>query len=345
MRRVVFNMHDERPAWAPPSWVLDRLREGLPEGFHLVDVRAPVSGRGDGGGVSDEALTAVRGAEVYLGLGLPRPLLLAALEEPAQLRWVHTGAAGVGSLLHPELLQRDILLTNSAGIHAEPMAETVLAMMLHFSRGIDYAAAAQRRREWDTATFERLDSGVRELNGATVGIVGYGGIGRAVARRARGLGMTVLAVRRRAGAEADDLATILTGENALAQLLAESDIVVVCLPATAHTRGMLGAQELAQMRDGAVLINVARGGIVDEQALLLELQSGRLRGAALDVFSEEPLPPDSPLWDAPRLLILPHVSATTPGFWDRQAMLILDNLDRYAEGRPLRNTVDLSAGY
>jgi phosphoglycerate dehydrogenase-like enzyme len=345
MRRVVFNMHDERPAWAPPPWVLDRLREGLPAGFQLVDVRSPVTGRGDGGGVSDEALAAVRGAEVYLGLGLPRELLLAALKEPGGLRWVHTGAAGVGSLLHPELVQRDIVLTNSAGIHAEPMAETVLAMMLHFSRGIDYAVAAQRRRSWDTASYERVDSGVRELNGATVGIIGYGGIGRAVARRARALGMTALALRRRAEAEPDDQATILTGADALPQLLSGSDIVVVCLPATAETRGLLGAAELAQMREGAVLINVARGGIIDEAALLLELESGRLRGAALDVFSEEPLPPESPLWDAPRLLILPHVSATTPHFWDRQAMLILDNLDRYAEGRPLRNVVDPTAGY
>jgi phosphoglycerate dehydrogenase-like enzyme len=343
MRRVVFNMRDERPAWAPPAGTVDRLRAALPAGFELVDVHAPVSGRGDGGGASDEALSAIRGAEVYLGLGLPRVLLEAALAEPCRLRWVHTGAAGVASLLHPELAQRGIVLTNSAGIHAEPVAETVFAMALYFARGIDCATRAQHDARWDAAAYERADSGIAELAGATIGIVGYGGIGRAVARRAVALGMTVLAVRRKP--EHDDAARLLYGEDALERLLEASDVIVLTIPSTALTRGMIGAPQLARMRPGAILINVARGDVIDERALVAALEQGRLRGAALDVFATEPLPAGSPLWRMPNVLITPHVSATSPRYWERQTGLIADNLERYTAGRPLRNTVDPAAGY
>src|SRR5690606_10706697 len=195
MRRAVFNMRDERPVWAPPADFTERLRAALGDGWGLTDVAAPVSGRGDGGGTSDEALRAIHGAEVYLGLGLPRDLLLAGLKG-GRLRWIHTGAAGVASLLHDELISSDIVLTNSAGIHAPPIAETVLGMMLHFARGFDHAVRAQQQAEWRPDAFEQSESGVRELAGATLGIVGYGGIGREVARRARALGMHVVATRR-----------------------------------------------------------------------------------------------------------------------------------------------------
>jgi phosphoglycerate dehydrogenase-like enzyme len=346
MRRVVFNMRDERPVWSPPAWVAERLRAALPPDVEFIDVQAPVSGRGDGGGLSEAALAAVRGAEVYLGLGLPRPLLQAALAPPRRLRWIHTGAAGVASLLHPELLEGDVVLTNSAGIHAEPMADSVLAAMLHFARGFDHAIAAQQRREWDAAVFEAEDSGVREIAGATVGIVGYGGIGNAVAKRAAALGMRVVALRRRAAGEHDHPGiTVVAGDDALARLLRESDYVVLTVPSTAQTRGMIGRTEFAALKDGAVLINVARGDVVEEDALLHALVSGRLRGAALDVFATEPLPADSPLRQAPRLLITPHVSAVSPRFWERQCGLITDNIERYLAGRPLRNVVDVEAGY
>jgi phosphoglycerate dehydrogenase-like enzyme len=373
MRRVVFNMQDERPVWSPPPWVATRLREALPAGFELVEVAAPVSGRGDGGGVSAEAYEAVRGAEIYFGLGLPRELLLAALAEPRRLRWIHTGAAGVASLLHPELRDSGILLTNSAGIHGPPIAETVLGMMLHFARGLDRAVRAQQRAEWDATSFERSDSGIREIAGATLGIVGYGGLGRALARRARALGMRVLVVRRRlpspAAASAPDAPAprwidggpggdsqvgmdetgpadeIMSGTGALHRLLEESDFVVLAVPATPATRGMIGAAELARMRAHAVLINVARGAVIDEAALLAALRERRLGGAALDVFTSEPLPPASGFWALDNVLITPHVSATTPRFWDRQTQLMLDNLGRYHAGEPLRNTVDPDAGY
>jgi phosphoglycerate dehydrogenase-like enzyme len=349
MRRAVFNMRDERPAWSPPAWVAARLRDAIPPDWELVEVGEPVSGRGDGGGVGARALAAVRGAEIYLGLGLPRDLLHAALEPPARLRWVHTGAAGVASLLHDELVSYNIVLTNSAGIHAEPMADTVLGMMLHFARGLDYAVHARRHGTWDTEPFERRDSGIGELADATAGIIGYGGVGRAVARRATALGMNVLALRRhptdpRVDPDSDAV-TILHGEGALDRVLSRSDVVVLTTPSTPHTRGLIGAAQLETMRRGAVLINVARGDVIDEAALIEALRNGRLRGAGLDVFATEPLPADSPLWHLPNVLITPHVSATTPRFWERQADLILDNLNRYLHGRPLRNVVDVAAGY
>jgi phosphoglycerate dehydrogenase-like enzyme len=224
------------------------------------------------------------------------------------------------------------------------MAESVLGMMLHFARGFDHAVRAQARREWGKRPFEEDLLAAREVAGAVCGILGLGGIGREVAARARALGMAVVAVRRRpepgpAGVE------LLHGEGALAELLERSDYVVITVPSTAATRGLVGAAELARLRPGTVLINVARGDVVDEAALADALRSGRLRGAGLDVFSREPLPPESPLWDLDNVLITPHVSGTTPRFWRREMDLVVANVGRYLRGEPLRNQVDKQLGY
>jgi phosphoglycerate dehydrogenase-like enzyme len=369
VRRLVFNMRDERPVWAPPAWVVDRLRAELPRDFELLDVAAPVSGRGDGGGLSDEAVQAVRGAEIYFGLGLPRELLLTALETPSRLRWIHTGAAGVASLLHRELVEGDVVLTNSAGVHAEPIAETVLGMILHFARGLDFAVRGQHQREWRADLFENVSGGVREIDGAALGVIGYGGIGRAVARRAVALGMHVRALRRgrtensgpgehtdrrhdgggspagHAATAASGAVAMVSGDGALDDVLRDSDFLVLSLPSTPATRGMIGARELALMKPDAVLINVARGDVVDEDSLIDVLSARRLRGAGLDVFTTEPLPADSALWSLDNVLVTPHVSATSPRFWEREAELLLRNLRSYLTGEPLRNVVDTVAGY
>lgn len=342
MRRAVFNMQDERPVWAPPADLPQRLRSALGDDWELVEVRAPVSGRGDGGGSSAEARSAIHGAEIYFGLGLPHDLLLAGLGG-GRLRWIHTGTAGVASLLHAELVDSSIVLTNSAGIHAVPIAETVVGMMLHFARGLDHAVRAQHEGEWRPDIYERSDAGIRELSAATLGIVGYGGIGRAVARRAHAFGMRTAALRRTPAP--DDIAEMVTGDDALGRLLEMSDFVVLSVPATTETRGMIGPSELSRMRRGAVLVNVARGSVVDEAALLDALRSGHLRGAALDVFETEPLPRESPFWQLPNVLITPHVSGTSTRFWEREAELILDNVQRYVDGQNLINVVDPAAGY
>ena len=333
-------MGDRRPILAPPADLHARLEAALPDGWEVVVTEAPADGTGDGGVVaSDAALRLVREAEVYMGFGVPADLLRAG----HRLRWVHSGAAGVGGSLTPEMLARDVVFTNSAGIHGPPVAETVLAFLLHFARGLDHAVAAQRRGRWGSAVFEAADAPVRELGRSTVGIVGLGGIGREVARRARSLGATVVGTRRRP--EPVEGVEVLSGEGALERLLERSHYVVLSAPETADTRGLIDAAALARMRPDAVLVNVARGALVDEAALVHALERGRLRGAALDVFSTEPLPEGHPLWAAPGLLITPHVSGYTDAFWEREAALIEENLRRWAGGRPLLNVVDKRAGY
>jgi len=334
-------MADARPSLRPPADAAERLRAALGDGWRLEVVDEAASGVGDGAAaLSAAGLETARGAEVYVGFGVPDALLDAAPD----LRWAHTGAAGVGSVLTPRVRGGSFLLTNSAGIHGPPVAETALAMILHFARGLDVAVRAQARAEWDKRPFDAAPPLLREIGEATVGVFGYGGIGREVARRAGALGARVLAARRR-GNDAEPGVTLLTGTDRLERLLDESDYLVLCAPETDETRGAIDGAALARMRPDAVLINVARGGLVDEDALLDALRQGRLRGAGLDVFATEPLPGEHALWREPRVLITPHVSSYGRGYWRRELALIEDNIERYLAGRPLRNVVDRSAGY
>jgi len=341
IRRLVVNLRERRPIWDAPPWVLEEIRAALPGDWELVAVPGAADGEGDGGGVAAEVLDAVRGAEVYLGYGVPRELFDAAR---GTLCWAHSAAAGVGGSLYPEMVASAVVLTNSAGVHAEPIADTVLAMMLHFARGLDWAVRAQAERRWAKAPFEAADAPVRELAESTVGLLGLGGIGRAVARRAAALGMHVAATRR-SSTEGPPGVEVLTGDGALDRLLSVSDYLVVTAPKTEETAGMVGARELVLLPPGAVVVNVSRGGIVDEGALAEALAAGTLRGAALDVFATEPLPPSSPLWGLPNALLLPHVSGTSHRFWRRETDLIVANLRRYLAGERLLNTVDKHAGY
>lgn len=345
MPRILLNLDDVRPVWSMPDWALREIRAAVPEHWECVVVEGAADGRGDGGAPPLEVLQGIQDAEIYMGYGFPQPLFAAAHRNGTpRLRWVHSAAAGVGSALYPEMRASAVVLTNSAGIHAAPMAETVLSMILYFARGLDFAAAAQRDRRWGNDAFEAADTPVREIAGSTLGIVGFGGIGREVAVRASALGMNVLALKRTPG-EVPQGVELLGGENGLGELLRRSDFVVLAVPETSSTRGLIGAAELQAMRPGAVLVNVARGGVLDEDALVESIRTGHLRGAALDVFQQEPLPLESPLWDLPGVLITPHVSATTRGFWRRQTDLIVENLRRYFDGRPLLNEVDKQAGY
>jgi phosphoglycerate dehydrogenase-like enzyme len=347
-RRLVLNLREQRALYSIPDWAVDEIRAALPEGWALTDVAEPVDGRGDGGGDSPGARAArqaVRGAEVYVGFGVPADLFHAATAGPdARLRWAHTASAGVGASLHPAMRASEVVLTNAAGIYAEPMADTVLAMMLHFARGLDFAVRAQAVRRWDKGPFDAADTPVRELSESTVGIVGLGGIGRAVARRAVALGMRVVATRR-SGTEGPEGVEVFSGDDALDRILSRSDYLVLAVPQTEATTALVGARELALLPDGAVVINVARGAVLDEDALVDALREGRLRGAGLDVFTREPLPEASPLWGLPNVLVLPHVSGASHRFWRRQTDLIIQNLRRYAAGKPLLNTVDKQAGY
>lgn len=341
---LVLNMRDTRPILSIPDWAIQEIRAATPHRLEFVLVDAPADGRGDGGGASAEAVGAVENAEIHIGFGFPEALFRAAQQGRDRLRWVHTGTAGVAAALHGGMRESAVMLTNSAGVHAEPMADTILASITHFARGLDFAVNAQHRRTWDTTHFYRIDSPVRELAGATVGILGYGGIGRAVARRVLALGMNVLAYRRRVKVEGDGIEQ-LAGREGLERVLEEADYLVLSLPSTPETVRILNSERIARLRSGAVVINVGRGEAIDETALAAALAEGRIRGAALDVFETEPLPTDSPLWSLPNALITPHVSAVTHDFWRREVDLILENLRRYESGAPLLNLVDKVAGY
>lgn len=340
-RKLILNFNDERSLWAIPPALVQRVRAALPAGWELINVKAPVSSRGDGAGISAEALAAVRDAEIYAGPGFPLELFKAAGDK---LKWVHSSTTGVGATLYPEMIASDIVLTNSAGIHAPPIAETVIAGMLHFTRGIDFATRAQARSNWDQSEYEKAASPVTEVEGLTLGILGYGGIGREVARRAHALGMRVIATRRSRALRTEH-AEVFTHEDGFERVLRESDVLVIALPSTKRTRALIGARELALMKRSAIVVNVARGNIIVEAALIDALQKKLIRGAALDVFEIEPLPAESPLWSLPNVLVLPHMSGSTSRFWERQGALILENLERYLKGQRLRNVVHKTEGY
>ena len=341
MRRLVVDFADRRPIFRLPGWAVDRLRAARPADWTLVTGATHPDGPGAGAGAAAaEALEAVRDAEVYFGYGIAPEIL----RQGRGLRWVHSGTAGVAGSLTPEMRASDVVFTNSAGVHAPAMAETVLAMILHFARGLDFAVLAQAAGRWDAAPFDAGDAPVREVAGSTVGIVGYGGIGREIAARARTLGARVLATKRRP-APPEEGVELVYGDAGLERILTECDYVVLCAPETEETRGMIDERALGRMPPHAVLVNVARGALVDEAALAEALRAGRLRGAALDVFATEPLPEASPLWRLPNVLITPHVSAYTHRFWERELALLEENIARYLHGRPLLNVVDKVAGY
>ncbi|MGW0829271.1 D-2-hydroxyacid dehydrogenase [Streptomyces prunicolor] len=252
--------------------------------------------------------------------------------------WVHVAAAGVDSLLFPALVDHpDVVLTNSRGVYDRAIAEYVLGLILALAKDFPGSWEHQRRREW------RPRDSVR-IGGRTALVWGTGPIGRAVARMLRAVGMRVCGAGRTARADDPDFGTVHEGAN-LRGALADADYVILAAPLTPATRCMVDASVLGAMKPGARLVNVGRGGLVDEEALVKHLADGRLAGAALDVFAQEPLPAVSPLWDMPGVIVSPHTAGEVTGWRAELADLFLENLTRRAEGRPLRNVVDKAKGY
>jgi len=273
-------------------------------------------------------------AEVMVGWNLPRE----AIARAPNLRWIHSTAAGVDQLLFPEVLERDILVTTSSGIHAIPLCEHVFAMMLALSRRLHSAIRQQIHRRWD-----RRGCVGGELGGGTLGILGLGHIGAELAKRAAAFEMRVIGIKR-TPSPVPYVERVLPPEG-LDEVLAESDAVVIALPLTPQTRGLIGERELRLMKPTAFLINVGRGPIVQEAALLRALREGWIAGAALDVFEREPLPPDSPFYDLENVILTPHVAGTSPRYMDRAIPLFCENLARYLRGETLLNVVDKERGY
>jgi len=254
-----------------------------------------------------------------------------------KLRWVQSGGAGVERFLTPEFIASSVILTNAAGVYAIPIAEHVLGFMLHFARAFHGALRHQLRREWEYPE-------IGELSGSTLGIIGLGGIGVEVAKRAKSFGMRVIAIRRRPD-RPSPFADEVRGADALPWLLAESDYVALCAALTAKTRHLIGEAELRLMKPTAYLINVGRGALVDEPALISALTEGRIAGAGLDVFAKEPLAAESPLWTLPNVLITPHNAGDSPRSHERLMELFCENLRRYLVGEDLLNVVDKGEGY
>lgn len=254
-----------------------------------------------------------------------------------RLKWIHALSAGIDGLAVPDILHKDIAISSTKGIHGQPMAEHVLGMMLTFSRGFHILRQQQTDRQW------RKYLAADEICGKTAGIIGLGSIGQEIARKCKLMGMKVLAARR--NPEQDELVDQFYAVNDLGGLLSHSDYVIVTVPATPDTFHLIGENEFRAMKPAACFINVARGTVVDEQALVAALQDKRISGAGLDVFETEPLPADSPLWGMPNVIISPHMSAISPYYMDRAITVFCNNLERFKSGSELCYQVDRTRGY
>lgn len=262
------------------------------------------------------------------------------LANAGKLRWIQTAGAGVDWLLTPELrARRDITVTNASGVHADPIAEHCIMLMLALTRELPLVLAQQREGRWDSDKLRELPT----LAGRTLGILGVGAIGQRLAQLGAAFGMNVIGLRR--SAEPVAFVQKMLGPEQLPELLREAHYVVNVLPATAQTRGLIGAEQLAQMRRDAVILNVGRGNTIDTDALVSALREQRIAGAALDVTDPEPLPPEHALWKLPNVIITPHYSGGRAGYLDAVLDVFVDNISRYREQRPLRNVVDIDAGY
>lgn len=288
----------------------------------------------DEGGAAEGA----RAAAAILHWSGTRERLRAAFLACPEVRWVHSRWAGVDSLLFPELVKSAATLTNGSGVFSQSLGEFALAAILYFAKDFPRMLRNQRKERW-----EPFD--VDEISAQTVGIVGYGDIGRAVARRAHAMGMRVLALKRHPPAEADPLIAEFYKPEALGTMLGQCDSVVVAAPLTEETRHMMSAAQFAAMKKSAVVINVGRGPVIDQAALVEALEQGRIRGAGLDVVEEEPLPAGDPLWAMENVLLSPHTADHTKTWIDDAMRFFLEQYGRFRRGEPLENVVNKRLGY
>ena len=257
-----------------------------------------------------------------------------------RVRWVHTRSAGLDGLLFPELVESVAALTNATGVFSESLGEFALAGILFFAKDLRRMVRNQESGRW-----EQFD--VVEIAGQTLGIVGYGDIGRAVAARARAMGMRVVAVKRHAppAGAADAFAERIYTPQSIGEMIAISDYIVVAAPLTPETRGLVGEREFAAMKPAAVVINIGRGPVIDEAAMVRALSERRIRGAVLDVFDAEPLPDGHPFYRLDNILLSPHMADHTADWLERAMQFFLDNFARFRKGQPLRNSVNKELGY
>jgi len=325
---VVVGIYSSFPSWNIPASSVERLRGDFPRHTFLH-------------ATSDErTLELIPPAHVAFMSEMRARHFAAA----PSLQWVHSPAAGVGGMLFPAMIESQVVMSNSRGISAETIAEHVIAVTLARFRKLPLAFHTQSVRHWTQEAFVEPPS-LRTIAGSTALIVGLGAIGTATARRLAALGARVTAIRRNPERAAPEGVETVAPPERLLELLSSADIVVISAPQTRETRSLIGAAELAAMRRDALLVNVSRGKLVDEAALVSALTDTPTLGAALDVFEHEPLPADSPLWSLPNVLVTPHIAGFRPDHWDAVTALFADNLRRFESGQPLLNVVNKEAGY
>jgi D-2-hydroxyacid dehydrogenase (NADP+) len=317
--------------WNPPPGMAARIRGRWPEmqAVHLPDY--------DGLGRE------LPDTDIFVGYSLRAEQLAMS----RKLKWIHATAAAVGQLMYPELRSSGIEVTNASGVHRIPMAEHILGTLIALARRFPDCIRYQQQSHWaQQELWDGMPAALRprELRGQTVLFIGFGAIGREVAKIAQPLGVRIWAVTRSGKADAN-LAERVFPASMLHEALPLADFVILAAPETPETSRMMGAREFALMKPSAYFVNVARGALVDESALIQALEQRKIAGAALDVTSQEPLPPENQLWKADNLFITPHMSAVSEHLWERQTDLVIENLERWFSGRELVNRVDLARGY
>jgi D-2-hydroxyacid dehydrogenase (NADP+) len=278
--------------------------------------------------------------DIFVGYSLRAEQLAYA----KKLKWIHSTAAGVAQLMYPELRDSGIVVTNPSGVFSPPMAEHTMGLLLALARNFPDSTRQQDRSCWGQQDIWDKPQRLTELNGQVLLIVGFGSIGHELAKRARAFDMRVWGVTRSGKGDTTHAEKIVPASQ-LEEALPHADYVVIAAPETTETRHLIGEAQIARMKPGARLINVGRGSLLDEAALLRALETGALGGAALDVTPVEPLPRDSPLWKAPNLFITPHTSAVSDRLWHRETALLMDLLERWFNGREMFNQVDFARGY
>ncbi len=326
--KFVIAFHHPFVLWTAPTWLGERLRADFPGQTFFQT--SSLNDLGD----------AIADADVLFGWSI-RPEQFSRAQ---RLRWIHSSAAAVNQLMFPELIASDVVVTNARSVHAPVVAEHALALVLALSKRLPQCRDYQNSATWAQQAIFTDKPTVREVDGATVVLIGLGSIGREFTRRARALGMRVIAVREHPE-KGNDGADEVLGRDQLRPVLGQADFVVLAAPLTPGTRHIIDTGALSAMRPDAYLVNVGRGPLIDDDALIRALSEGRIGGAALDVFAEEPLPADSPYWQMKNVFITPHIAAVTEKMWERHYDLIAENLKLFLAGKPLRGIVDKSKGY
>lgn len=328
-RRLVIYLPHHLAVWKLPEGYLEKIRRRSQRAFDLEVPQTEAA-----------FVRALPEAEVLFAWGLARR----HVDGAKSLRWLHTPLAGVDRVLNPELVRAAIRVTSSRGVNTVAVAEQALGLILALTRGIADAVRAQVESRWTQDALYGRRPPLDTLEGKLLGILGLGDIGRALAERGHALGMRVWGMTRTARPKPASVERMLTaGKQDV--LIRNADVLALAVPLTPATTGLIGERELGRMKPGSILINVGRGALVQESALVRALREGWIAGAGLDVFATEPLPQASPLWTMPQVVITPHVAGTHPRYMALAADLFLENLKRYLASEPLRNEVDKAAGY